>query len=287
MSHQVGRSGFMPVLGDAEGEAPGRNVWSSKTRTGGLPRADVDGMAIIEAGREVGDLFRHLEQPDSDSPHWEGLSSGADCLHAPASALGQTLARHGAQAIVTRLPAQNDGSRPVQDSSPLDWAMEVLGVAFRQAGKQTCWSDIMRVVASHGSSAVALAQELHKEGWEAVYLNPDVTTPADGNAGHVTTAQQVARGKPCLGIPIDHWVVNYQPSPGSPTRRESAGLTHLRTLRFFFGLGSGGAPCFVGRSGRVCEFRQEPNHAILRETALEEWGIGSGVILVPPGTWAR
>ncbi len=177
-----------------------------------------------------------------------------------------------------------------KESSCISWAMENVGAAYAAAGKTERWNEIKRIVGSQGSKGTDLAKELQKDGWQAVYWNPDAKKPNDGNAEHSFSAHQVSKGKPYYGIKIDATVQNYRPTDGGGTTQDLSGIDKLSKVPFFFGLAKGGMHTFVGRNGNVNEFHW--NHMPDSKTAIEEkplkdWGWNSGVIMVPPGTWPK
>lgn len=178
----------------------------------------------------------------------------------------------------------------IKESSCIGWAMENVGAAYAAAGKSERWGEIMRIVTSKGSKGIDLAKELKKDGWQAVYWNPDAKNPSDGNAEHSFSALQVSRGKGYYGVEVDAQVLNYRPTEGKGTRQDMAGVEKLREVPFFFGLAKGGMHTFVGRKGEVNEFHwaEMPNSTrAIEQTPLEKFGWNSGLIMVPPGTWPK
>ena len=177
-----------------------------------------------------------------------------------------------------------------KESSCIAWAMENVGAAYYAAGKGQRWEEIRRTVAANGSKGTDLAKELKKDGWEAVYWNPDAKHPSDGLAEHSFSASQVAKGKPYYGVKVDHQVINYRPTEGAGTPQDDSGIAKLEKVPFFFGLAKGGMHTFVGRAGKVNEFHwsEMPNSKeAIEETPLKNWGWNSGLIMVPPGAWPR
>jgi hypothetical protein len=183
-------------------------------------------------------------------------------------------------------------------SSCIDWAMENVGGAYKAAGQGERWKEIQRTVYANGGKGTVLAAELQKDGWESAYFNPDTkNTPPFGarmDSEHKYTADRVNEGKPYYGIRVDHKVVDYAPAAGTGTTANSTGLDQLRQVPFFFGISRGGEHTFVGQNGRLNElhWRGMPNDAkVLEERGLESipqgFTIGSGVVMVPPGTWPK
>lgn len=177
-----------------------------------------------------------------------------------------------------------------KESSCIGWAMDNVGAAYAAAGKTGRWNEILGIVAAKGSKGTDLAKELQKDGWQAVYWNPDAKNPNDGNQEHSFSASQVAKGKPYYGINIDAQVTNYRPTEGGPTKQDLSGIDKLSKVPFFFGLAKGGMHTFVGRNGNVNEFHwnhMPDSKGSIEERPLKEWGWNSGVIMVPPGTWPK
>lgn len=183
---------------------------------------------------------------------------------------------------------QPPSASELKKSSCIDWAMDNLEAAYAAAGKSERWQEIKKTVHRQGSKGTDLAIELQKDGWEAIYWNPDSRKAEDGNNEHTYTAAITKRGKPYYGIQIDHRVTDYRPASGSTTQLDHSNLEKLRKVPFFFGLAKGGMHTFVGRDGKVNEFhwtaKPDDSNAI-EERALEDFPWLSGAIMVPPGTW--
>jgi hypothetical protein len=176
----------------------------------------------------------------------------------------------------------------LEQSSCIEYAMEHVGAAYRAAGKGERWAEIRRDVIAGGAKGTDLAQELQKDGWEAVYFNPDTQTPHDGDSEHPYTARLVERGRPYYGIDVDHQVTDYRPTAGSDTEKDLSGVERLEEAPFFFGLARGGQHTFVGAGDTVNEFHwdAEPHDRdAIEERELEDFPWLSGVLMVPPGTW--
>lgn len=177
-----------------------------------------------------------------------------------------------------------------KESSCIGWAMENVGAAYAAAGKGARWAEIQAKVVANGSKGTDLAKELKKDGWEAVYWNPDAKHPDDSNPEHSFSAVQVDRGNGYYGIAVDHKVENYRPTSGEGTKEDQTGTAKLDKVPFFFGLAKGGMHTFVGRQGKVNEFHwsEMPNSTnAIQERPLKEFPWNSGVIMIPPGTWPK
>lgn len=175
-----------------------------------------------------------------------------------------------------------------RESSCIGWALENVGAAYAAAGKGARWAEIERAVVRNGSKGTDLAKELQKDGWKAVYWNPDVKTPADGSAEHTYSAHLVRQGQPYYGIAIDGQVLNYRPTPGSATALDTSGLDKLAKVPFFFGVARGGMHTFVGTRAEVNDLHwsDDPTSAtIIEQAPLKDFPWLSGAIMVPPGSW--
>jgi hypothetical protein len=187
---------------------------------------------------------------------------------------------------------RDNASGPVpkglRESSCIGWAMENLRRAYAAAGRSDRWAEIERDVVKHGSIGTVLAKDLAKDGWVAVYFNPDVNHPGDFDAEHPTTARIVRERGTYYGIEVQHVVENYAPSDGSRTKKDLSGDKLLAEVPFFFGLARGGRHTFVGYDGIVSDFHwmTEPNEpGAIKETPLTKFDWLSGLIMVPPDTW--
>ncbi len=173
-------------------------------------------------------------------------------------------------------------------SSCIGWALDNLRGAYENAGMGARFKEITRIVVQKGGKGTDLAAELKKDGWQALYFNPDTKKAADGNGEHTYTARIVSQGKPYYGIKVDGQVTNYRPTEGGPTKQDLTGVDQLSKIPFFYGLARGGTHTFVGQNGRVNEFhwdRDPTSKDAIEERPLKEFPWNSGVILVPPGSW--
>jgi hypothetical protein len=176
----------------------------------------------------------------------------------------------------------------LRESSCIGWALENLSRAYAAVGRSNRWAEIEADVVKRGSIGTVLAEDLAKDGWEAVYFNPDVNHPKDGDPEHPATARIVRDRGTYYGITVRRSVINYAPSDGSRTVKDLSGEQMLERVPFFFGLARGGRHTFVGHDGIVSEFHwmAEPNDAdAIQETPLPDFDWLSGVIMIPPSTW--
>ncbi|MCU0695384.1 MAG: LysM peptidoglycan-binding domain-containing protein [Myxococcaceae bacterium] len=176
----------------------------------------------------------------------------------------------------------------LKESSCIAWALEHVGAAYTAAGKADRWREIYSTVTRNGSKGTDLAKELQKDGWRAIYWNPDAKKPADGDSEHSFSATQVRRGNGYYGIKVDDSVLNFRPTEGGGTQQDMSGIEKLKEVPFWFGLARGGKHTFVGRGNQLNEFHwtEQPNSSRpFSEKPLETYSWLSGLIMVPPGTW--
>jgi len=176
-------------------------------------------------------------------------------------------------------------------ASCISWVFDNVGAAYRAAGKEDRWSQILSTVAAKGSKGTDLAAELRKDGWEAVFWSPDPRNPVDNLTEHPEAAKKVREGKGYYGIPIDHVVEDYSPTMNGHTKLDMSGMNKLQQVPFFMGVVRGGYHAFVGRYGKISEVHEDENPNspnIIDETSMmntQRWVWNSGMLMIPPGTW--
>jgi hypothetical protein len=173
---------------------------------------------------------------------------------------------------------------PPERGDCLTWAMKHLEAAYAKSHSSARWRQIEQVVQKSGGKATVLARELKKDGWKALYFNPDVRHPADGDPEHTYTAKNAKLRRSYYGIRVDGFIVNYHPTAGGDTKLDRSGLAMLEKVPFFFGLSRGGKHTFAGHHGRVSELHWEanPDEKVIEERPLTKFPWCSGLILVPP-----
>ncbi|MFO0601179.1 MAG: LysM peptidoglycan-binding domain-containing protein [Myxococcaceae bacterium] len=291
---QVGWKLNLPGAAAATGPTPSGDVtrpagWqatggtNSAAQVGTTPRAESFGNKLAAGGAQSIEMRmkRHNDSIDKtgvgtyfgDHSSWKTMSTDEK---------NQWLKDHA-------LPGTTPPSAgSIKENSCIGWAMENVGAAYAAAGKSARWAEIQSIVVSKGSKGIDLAKELKKDGWQAVYWNPDAKHPNDSNPEHSFSAAQVAKGKGYYGIDVDAQVINYRPTDGQGTKLDNSGMDKLKQVPFFFGLAKGGVHTFVGRQGEVNEFHwadMPDSHHAIQQTPLKDWGWNSGLIMVPPGTW--
>lgn len=194
-------------------------------------------------------------------------------------------------------------------TSCIKWALRHVKKAYTEINQAARYEQLLAVVRNKGETGHTLLKELQKDGWEAVYWNPDMYAPNEtrpdrlpfhtGSAANAINKKKyippVRNPSPNDIIEIDHLLVNYRPSPGSSTRKESAALQRLKRVPFWVGIANYGNHVFVGYHGRISESHSPfmpDNVKNLEESDFATWGLAwpsekylSGVIMVPPGSW--
>ena len=167
-----------------------------------------------------------------------------------------------------------------------------MGAAYKAAGKEARWNEIKTKVLRNGAKGTDLAKELKADGWTSVYFNPDALDAGSGRSApeHEASARQVMRGGKYYGVKVDDMIVDYRPSAGSKTIKDTTGIDELKKVPFFFGVARGGDHTFVGYGDKVSEFHwdADPNSTNAVEVrSLESFPWQSGLLMIPPGTWPR
>jgi len=210
-------------------------------------------------------------------------------------------------------------SGEIQMTSCILWVMKHVEAAYNASGKGARWLAIRAVMKKNQDRAIVLMSELQKDGWEAVYWNPDVAHPDEQDANrrtyHTHSAYAVAQSKAYYPtwytssnpppaneyIRVDHLLENYRPSPGSNTVQNLKGLNALKKVPFWVGLANFGEHSFVGYSDVISESHSPfmPNNRDnVQISRFQPWGEAwaaqhggekylSGVIMVPPNTWVE
>jgi hypothetical protein len=214
-------------------------------------------------------------------------------------------------------------SRPrsgaIQMTSCIIWVMRNVEAAYNAAGKSQRWKEIRGILKNDPSGSdrgIVLAHELQKDGWEAVYFNPDTRNPDDDSvkrSWHTVSAANAKKNgyyypswysspekAPANEkIKIDHFITDYRPSEGSSTPQNLSGIETLKNIPFWVGIANFGEHSFVGFKDNLSEshspFRPEAREN-LELGKFQPWGKAwnrqhggdsymSGLIMIPPGAW--
>jgi hypothetical protein len=262
----------------------------------GSPKLDARAQKLSEGGR-AGIAAAKREHQLAVLEHGAGIYYGTDSLYARMNDAQRK--NYLVNATKSELP-------PAKQPKPTDcmeWSLQHLRAAYEHAGLPARWAQIEKKVRNAGAKdpklkmrATVLAQELQKDGWEAVYFNPDV--PNTKNLAktkeqqvHKDSVQVILKNKdPYYGLHVKHHVLNYSPREGSGTELDTRGLEELRRVPFFFGLARAGYHSFVGYDGVVSEVHRAlgPDNAnLVDDVPLEKFVWDSGIIMVPPTTWPK
>lgn len=199
----------------------------------------------------------------------------------------------GAQDIIPR-------TGDLQITGSLLWALRHIQEAYRAANKEERIKQIIRHVLSHsGQPQLLLMEELQKDGWEAVYWNPDTNAPQETDAKlinmHKRSVLEAQNGVyNNNSIHVNHILANYRPSSRSKTKRSLDGLQRLNRIPFWVGVANYGHHAFVGYRGNVSEAHNHEmptSPLLIKNTPFSIWSgytkekYLSGIIMIPPGTW--
>ena len=185
----------------------------------------------------------------------------------------------------------------------ITYCYQVIEWAYQQMGQKSIADQVYK----KRTMGTDLARYLQSIGWKAIYWNPDVNHPADGQGEHPVSYKQAKAGS-YYGIPVTGMVINYRPTvimdqPGfwaslfgakptpSPkmTTQDLTGLNKLKNVRFGYGLARGGMHTFLYGSGSIYEVHwtgvgTTPNgpNGLYGKTPFENYPWLSGAVLVPP-----
>lgn len=182
-------------------------------------------------------------------------------------------------------------------TSCVGFVMDHVQAAYEAVDLGARWQEIRARVLAQDADGTVLMQELEKDGWTAIYWNPDVRRPADGNDEHPSTYREVLRGLGYYGTHPREMIINYRPTEGSATVQDRSGLERLAQVPFWVAVTNGGYHCFTGLNATVYESHQARNPTdptCVEHGPFERFGLfeqpstlkyNSGVILIPPGMW--
>lgn len=271
-------------------QTPPNGGWSAPT----APTAQQPSQPLSESNRAQG-LGARLAAGGIQSldramkAHAESLErTGVGVYYGDKSSFAELSPEGRAEWLSQNVKPGQTAPAKLKESSCIAWAFEHVGAAYAAAGKADRWKTIYSTVTRNGSKGTDLAKELQKDGWQAVYWNPDTKKPSDGDNEHSFSATQVTRGNGYYGVKVDASVTNYRPTDGGPTTQDMSGIEKLKEVPFWFGLARGGKHTFVGRGNTVNEFhwREQPSSTKpFSEKPMEGYAWNSGLIMVPPGSW--
>jgi hypothetical protein len=186
----------------------------------------------------------------------------------------------------------------------ITYCYQVIEWAYQQMGQKSIADQVYK----KRTLGTELAKYLQSIGWKAVYWNPDVKNPSDGQNEHPYSYTVASKNGTYYGIPVTGIVINYRPTiimdqPGfftsllgvkptpSPrmTAKDLTGINKLNSVRFGYGLARGGMHTFLYGSGSIYEVHwtglgTTPNgpNGLYEKSPFENYSWLSGVVLVPP-----
>jgi len=200
----------------------------------------------------------------------------------------------------------------VQVTSCENFTNKMLSKGFSAIGTAATYKKINTYLNANDRDGLALVYALRLLGWKTLYWNTDIgsvpplpkirsyvgATPDD----HVYD-QKLAYAKHIYhGIPIDGFLVNFSPNPGSATPQDLSVMNRLKQVPYFVGISHAGFHVWNGSYGEITESHSffdpddrrniqvgefnPPNASpTCREIGGKCWGYFSGILAVPPGPW--
>ena len=144
----------------------------------------------------------------------------------------------------------------------ITYVINVLSYAFKKENN----NEAAYQVKTLGAYGTKLAKYLVEEqNFKAIYINPDITHPKDGDEEHTYSAH-IAHAK-CnyYDVPIKYKIINYNPTSSydnsfntlnkneAETILEEDGLNALKNVEFAFGVSRGGRHTWLFSKGKVYE----------------------------------
>lgn len=187
----------------------------------------------------------------------------------------------------------------IEMTSSVLWALKHVKAAYQAAGKAERADQIGRIVMDKGGHSKHLIIELQKDGWQSIYWNPDTQMPDEKNAQkraqHLRSWQEASGGKYMnKSIKVDYLLVNYRPTRGSSTTKDTSSLAKLKRVPFWIGMANYGHHTFVGYQTHISEaynIAMPNSHQLIRDSEFGTWKghyasekMLSGIIMVPPGS---
>lgn len=191
-----------------------------------------------------------------------------------------------------------------------------LSKGFTAIGTAATYKKIDTFLNRNDRDGLALVFALRKLGWKTLYWNTDIATvpplPKDRLIVGLTPEDHIYDTKIALkdhmyyGVPIDSYLTNFAPNPGSSTPRNDSVMTLLRKAPYFVGISHAGFHVWNGSYGVITESHSyfdpddrrniqtgtfDPPHAsptcrdVVVAGVKQSWCYYSGIIAVPPGPW--
>jgi hypothetical protein len=283
-----------PALHMRPGGATARAVEGLKTARG-LSRTDAPG-----------DAARASLERTTQAHHAQRQATGIGTHFGDASAYAKLDDAGRARWLASRATPGTTPPSPssLTSSSCIGWTMEHVQRWYQAAGKMDRWREVERAVKAENMTGVALARELRKDGWQALYNNPDTSWAGTAEAPdneHRYSLHVARTSGTYYGVPVDGMLTDWGNDPSK--------LSALAKAPFFVHVARGGLHVTAGTRGSISEFArnegpdgqgiyQDPLARIVdvyadvygggdngRARAMHMWG--SGLTLVPPGSRLR
>ncbi len=178
----------------------------------------------------------------------------------------------------------------VTRSDCTEWALSVIGGAYKAQGKGDEWKNIMATARANsgadGLKGTEVIKAIQAQGnWTGVFFGPDPRNPADSDPEHPTAYKKVREQGTYYGISVDNdkSVVEYRRTDTTkPAKTEQ--LEKLRKVPFGIMVARGGKHMMIMINGFVYELHWDKlatDPDVLQATPLENFEWLSGVVLIP------
>lgn len=200
----------------------------------------------------------------------------------------------------------------VQVTSCENFTNKMLSKGFTSIGAAAVYKKINTFLVANDRDGLALVYALRLLGWKTLYWNTDIGSapPLPRDRSYVGATpddhvydQKIAYSRHVYhGVPVDGYLVNFSPNPGSATRKDDSVMSRLRKVPYFVGISHAGFHVWNGSYGEITEshsffdpddkrniqtgeFNPPSASPTCREIGGQCWGYYSGVLAVPPGPW--
>ncbi len=156
-----------------------------------------------------------------------------------------------------------DPPKPTDPSLLTDcitFAARAISGGFMRQGDSESANRVMKLV-NDGTHLAKYLVSFHD--WIAIYCNPDVPHPADGDPEHPSTYQTWKRTRAYYEVDTKYCAINYKPTPYNEylweeqgwrqpeTSREDAKIQAMKEIPFGFGLSHGAYHTWLWSYGKV------------------------------------
>ena len=196
----------------------------------------------------------------------------------------------------------------LDSTSCIDYVLDVFKSGFNKTGMSAEWNNISNYVKE--GKGQCLAEGLVKNGWVAIYYNPDVFHPNDNDNEHCYSYKR-AKEKGEYGstqfppvVEISDMIINYRPTEGTSfsfepknkeTLKDTSKLKKINDVPFGFIMGRGGTHTALIIKGIIYQvhWNEGPYSENLFDNSIKfddpdedkRWEWNSGLIVVPKLYW--